>query len=86
MSLVMQPGRPTAELIDVTLDVRVDLLGQHARHNLKCRIIGITTSLNESSRQSGLLHRHGDRLSAAVNHDRPHSHRLHEHDVNQQGS
>ena len=86
MGLVVQPRGPAAELVDVPLDVGVDLLGQHPRDDLQRRFVGVAPSLHETGREPGLLHRHGDRLAAAVDDHRTHAHRLHEDDVDQQGA
>ena len=86
MGLVVQPGRPAAELVDVPLDVGVDLLGQHPRDDLERGVVGVPPALDPVRGQSGLLHRHGDRLAPAVNDHRAHPHGLHEDDVDQQGA
>ena len=84
MGLVVQPRCPAAELVDVPLDVGVDLLGENPRHDRQRRLVGEPPALHEMGRQTGLFHRHGDRLAAAVNDHRAHADGLHEDHVDQQ--
>ncbi len=86
MRLVVQTGRPAAELGDMPLDVGVDLLGQHSGHDLESSGIGVAPALHKPGSQAGLLHRRRDRLAPAMNHHRTHAHRLHENHVDQQGA
>ena len=86
MGLVVQAGGPAAELIDVPLDIGVDLLGQHPRDDRQRGLVGEAPALYEVRGQPGLFHRHGDRLASAVHDDRPHTDRLHEDHVDQQGA
>ncbi len=86
MGLVVQAGGPAAELVDVPLDVGVDLFGQHPCDDRQRGLVGEAPALDEVRGQPGLFHRHGDRLASAVDDDRPHTHRLHEDHVDQQGA
>ena len=86
MRLVVQARGPAAELVDVPDDVGVDLLGQHPGDDLERGVVGVAPALDEPGLEAGLLHRHGDRLAAAVDDHRPHADGLHEDDVDQQGA
>jgi hypothetical protein len=86
MRLVMQPRSATAELVDVALDVGVDFLGEHPRHDGQRRLVSVAPAANEMRLETGLLHRHGDRFSSAVDDHGAHADGLHEDDVDQQGA
>ena len=70
----------------MAFQIEIDFLGEHSRDDLESGVVGVAPSLNESRGQTRSLHCLGDRLSAAVNDDRPHANCLHEHHVDQQGS
>ena len=52
MRLVVQPGGPAAELVDVPLDVGVDLLGQNPGDDRQRRLVGEAPSLDEMRRSA----------------------------------
>ncbi len=47
-------------------------------------VVGVAAALDEPRLEAGLVHRPADRRPAAVDDDRPHADRFHEHDVEQQ--
>src|SRR5690606_7228213 len=70
-------------LIDQRL---ADVLGENSCDDVERRVIGVPSPLDKSRFDARLLHGAADGLAAAVNQNRPHADRLHEHDVSQTGS